>query len=466
MSSEVSIKVKWGKEVFDVNVDLESTGAILKAQLQSITSVPSDRQKIMGATILDDKALGASGITNGKTLMLVGSADEALVASNKEKQKWAEDRKEVAQGKPRGLTNVGNTCYLNSSLQVLRQVPELNRLSTTGGVVGQFQRLMKELSVDSTQPIQPFPFLMAFHSSYPQFAQTDGQGRPMQQDAEEAMSSVLQSMRQGCQSNPEEAAIFNKLFTITTEDSWSCTESEAEPPQLNTTQLLMLPCNLGEGVMNVEGGFQANMDATIVKHSNVLGRDAVWKCKKTITQLPEYLVVHLVRFGWRSDTSMKAKVLKPITFPFVLDTYMLCSDAIKKQLDPEREKVKVIRDELAKNRKEKKGRPDVPTIVDAEKLPPPPPPPAALSALELGNKTGYYELCGVVSHKGRTGDGGHYVGWVKDSKGNWVIVDDENSAFVTEEEIVRLKGVGEAHIAYLLLYRSKNPTTGARAMPL
>ena len=27
--------------------------------------------------------------------------------------------------------------------------------------------------------------------------------------------------------------------------------------------------------------------------------------------------------------------------------------------------------------------------------------------------TGQYELCGIVSHKGRSLQGGHYVGWVK-----------------------------------------------------
>jgi uncharacterized UBP type Zn finger protein len=30
----------------------------------------------------------------------------------------------------------------------------------------------------------------------------------------------------------------------------------------------------------------------------------------------------------------------------------------------------------------------------------------------LGKDTGNYELVAVVTHKGRSADGGHYVGWV------------------------------------------------------
>eukprot|EP00759_Apiculatamorpha_spiralis_P006131 PhF_6_TR13616/c0_g1_i2/m.21792/K11843/USP14, UBP6; ubiquitin carboxyl-terminal hydrolase 14 len=113
----IAIKVKWGKEVYDLTVNPDDVCAVFKAQVESLTMVPVDRQKWMGATLVDDKPLSQCGVTNGKTLMVVGSADAALVEA-KAKVKFSEDgdsRLQVVKGGVRGIQNVGNTCYFNSS---------------------------------------------------------------------------------------------------------------------------------------------------------------------------------------------------------------------------------------------------------------------------------------------------------------------------------------------------------------
>lgn len=43
----------------------------------------------------------------------------------------------------------------------------------------------------------------------------------------------------------------------------------------------------------------------------------------------------------------------------------------------------------------------------------------------VGLDTGEYELIGVVTHKGRSADGGHYIGWVHASGDDWIQCDDE-----------------------------------------
>ena len=46
--------------------------------------------------------------------------------------------------------------------------------------------------------------------------------------------------------------------------------------------------------------------------------------------------------------------------------------------------------------------------------------------LELhARPAGKYELCAVLTHKGRSADSGHYVSWVKQDDGSWIQFDDD-----------------------------------------
>jgi ubiquitin carboxyl-terminal hydrolase 14 len=95
------------------------------------------------------------------------------------------------------------------------------------------------------------------------------------------------------------------------------------------------------------------------------------------------------------------------------------------------------------------------------------------------NFQGYYELFGVVTHKGRDADGGHYMGWVKadyldqsrngtsssivtgtkaaeeKSNDDWFVFDDDEVSPCKTEDILKLKGGGDWHMSYLNFYRAK-----------
>ena len=60
---------------------------------------------------------------------------------------------------------------------------------------------------------------------------------------------------------------------------------------------------------------------------------------------------------------------------------------------------------------------------------------------------GNYELFAIVTHKGRSADGGHYVSFVRQDSKQWLVFDDETVSETTTEHVMNLKGGGDEHMA-------------------
>ncbi|GAA5863401.1 hypothetical protein JCM8547_006970 [Rhodosporidiobolus lusitaniae] len=533
-----ALSLKHAGKTYQLDAFDPSAGAgVFKEQIYNLTGVPVDKVKVpvKGGMLKDDADLSKLGFKPGQTVMVIGPAGPIPQAPAKPIV-FMEDMSDIELAKsaavPVGLTNLGNTCYMNSTVQVLRAIPELQSAlnDSRGQAVHPDTHLthsLRDLYSNMGQTTEGFPplaFLNMLRQFAPQFAERSRQtGAYAQQDAQEAWGAIVQAVKASAIGS---GGRFVEQFLMGEfEKTLKSAEAPDEEPTLSKEPFLEVKCNISMNTNYMMQGISESLEQDIEKNSPSLGRQAVYKETTRISRLPSYLTVNLVRFYWRRDINKKTKIMRKIKFPFDLDASELVSDDLKRKILPVNEKLKDFdkdRRERAKARRKVRkqveaaqatAKKDDSTAATQQSNPSDDPPEAILvdnSAAEEkkegggevagelpdeetkrqeelailtslvhpdleadvgANVSGLYELVGIVSHKGASADGGHYVGWCaatrnKDSaepnweadpdKEEWYKFDDDKVSTVSRDKILALEGGGEDHSAYILLYKSKS----------
>ncbi|KAG9313137.1 hypothetical protein JVU11DRAFT_6587 [Chiua virens] len=363
------------------------------------------------------------------------------------------------QNNTTGLKNLGNTCYMNATIQCLNAtvpfarfftdgrwknaVNMLNPMGTKGVLVNAFASILYEMSHSELPHFTPLPFRKSICHHAPQFGGSD------QHDSQEFLTFLLDGLHEdlnrvfkkpSSESSPEREAELEKLpQQIASEQEWEiyrmrndslivdyfqgqfrnkmeCLTCHHTSTTYNSFMYLSLPMPSVKGPSKVS--LYSCLDAFVKEE--VLEKSEAWHCPKcktlrsatkmlSLSRLPAVLLIHLKRFSVKGLFTDKIETI--VDFPLkALDL----TNYMPPPLPPAMRKIPT-------------------SAVDDPRVQVPP----------------YrYDLYAITNHFGSLSNG-HYTAFVASQSG-WRYCDDSRITNVDSKEVV-------GRPAYVLYYKRVKP---------
>ncbi|TFY80689.1 hypothetical protein EWM64_g3328 [Hericium alpestre] len=371
----LNVHIKHAGKVYDVLLDTDLLPSQFKQNIYQQTGVPPERMKVMvkGGVLKDDADWKKIGPKEGQTFMVIGAAGE-LPKPPEKPTVFLEDMDDAELAKaialPVGLANLGNTCYMNATVQAMGAIPELkvalNRSNLHQPLLRSLRDLYKNMA-GTTQRVLPLAFLEFLRQAVPQFNERSTGPKIGNMDfggyaqqgklfyAEECWTAITNALKAvpGFP-NPDgsEPANFVKQYmTGRMRRELKTEEAPEEPPTVSTEDVLQIECNISGTTNYMSTGIMEALDQKVEKTSPTLGRQAVYTQSSRLERLPQYLSVHMVRFTWKQDINAKAKILRKVKFPIEFDAVDLATPGLREKLTPANRRLREIEKDRAERRK-------------------------------------------------------------------------------------------------------------------
>ncbi|KAJ1917890.1 deubiquitinating enzyme [Mycoemilia scoparia] len=481
MSSQ-KIVLSWKGKKFDLEAEPNDTLADIRFKILSCTEVSPEHQKLIvaGKTLKAEEENFFKLNPKNKDLFMIemkkpanpiptsvaeDDDDDVESKDNKGKAADAMDVEKEEGDIPTGLKNLGNTCFMNATIQCLNTVPIIRKSLADSPNIDESDpndatftrslgKLIGEISKSEYNFIIPDNFLSSLEKRYPEMVEKD-EKLPVfvQQDAEECWLKILSSLNRSLKT--KDGVSIKKYFSGQFETTLTNTESKEEEPIANHEEFLKIATGITKESRHLNQSILESFTQTLEKESPTLGRSAKYESKTLISRLPEYLTIHLLRFEFRKGVTNTAKIMKEVDLPMELNMAHHCTKPLKEKF------LKVQRHLEKVHDSPESVTETFDQVVDPE-----------IKADVGSNQTGLYELTALITHQGRSANSGHYIAWARVDESEypsgydkhkrnadmklWYQFNDHEVTMLYQKDIRNLfGGRGDSPTAYLGLYSAK-----------